>query len=190
MPNVKRPRASTSSLRQIISVETGIDMRKSEISVVLADGNKNMQSIVRGLLHGLGIKRVFHAGDGAEALDILSRMHIDVVICELEMTPIDGLEFLRFLRWSSDSPAPKVPVIVLSSPAAKRKIMAARDAGATEFIVKPVSSRVLQQRIETVLWRPRDFVSGPKFNGHDRRRRKDAWDRSERRSTVMLDDFE
>lgn len=166
-------------------------MRLSEISVLIVDDNANMQNIIRELLFGLGIKQVFRAGDGAEALDVLSQKPVDVVICELEMAPIDGLEFLGFLRRSSDSPAAKVPVVILTGETRRTRIEAARDAGANEFIVKPVSARTLLQRIETVLGRPRDFVSTTAFVGPDRRRkRSDELLSEDRRSDSTMNTIE
>lgn len=156
-------------------------MNLTNTSVLIVDSNKNMQNIVRVMLHGFGIKQVHLADDGADALETLRNTAIDVVICDLEMTPIDGLEFLRFLRWSSDSPAPDAPVIILSGQTERMRVIAARDGGAHEFIAKPVSAKVLRARIQSVLQRPRGFVNAGKFKGPDRRRRREIWDGLEKR---------
>lgn len=157
-------------------------MRFDNTSALVVDGNKNMQNIVRVMLHGFGIKQVHLAGDGAEALETLGHADIDVVICDLELTPIDGIEFLKFVRWSSDSPAPRVPVIILSGQTEKAKIIAARDGGAHEFIAKPVSPKRLLERVESVLLKPREFVKAKDFKGPDRRRRSETSGDVERRS--------
>lgn len=158
-------------------------MRFDNTSALVVDGNKNMQNIVRVMLHGFGIKQVHLAGDGVEALETLGHADIDIVICDLEMTPIDGIEFLKFLRWSSDSPAPRVPVIILSSQTEKTNIIAARDGGAHEFIAKPISAKRLFERVESVLHKPREFVKVKDFKGPDRRRRRETSGGVERRSS-------
>lgn len=157
-------------------------MNFSQISVLIVDANKNMQNIVREIVHGFGTKSVFLSDDGADALEFLKHTEVDIIICDLEMTPVDGYEFLRFLRRSSDSPAKTTPVIVLSGQAERNRIIAARDAGAHEFVVKPVSPKVLRKRIEAVLEQPRDFVRSRAFVGPDRRRRDNDNDSPERRS--------
>lgn len=165
-------------------------MRLSDISVLVVDDNKSMRDIVRVMLHGFGIKQVHLAGDGADALETLGHTDIDVVICDLAMTPIDGYEFLRFLRWSSDSPAPRVPVVILSGETEKQNIISARDGGAHEFVAKPVSAKILRQRIELVLRQPRDFVKTKDFNGPDRRRQKEFLGGVEKRLNLAKDAVE
>ncbi len=97
------------------------------------------------------------------------------------MRPIDGIEFTRALRTTSDSPNPMLPVIMLSGHTEPVRIAVARNAGVTEFLSKPVSPKALYLRIEEVILRPRQFVRTKSFHGPDRRRRGDDKYSGERR---------
>ena len=81
------------------------------------------------------------------------------------------LEVSRRLRTDPDSPNPYIPVIMMTGHTDRAKVMQARDAGVTEFLVKPISSRLLCQRLQAVIDRPRPFVRAKSFFGPDRRRR-------------------
>ena len=89
------------------------------------------------------------------------------------MQPLDGIDFVRLLRNSPDSPNPMVPVIIVSGHSTAGKVGEARDAGANEFLVKPVTARGVIDRIQRVIENPRAFVRAEDYFGPDRRRRDD-----------------
>jgi DNA-binding response OmpR family regulator len=84
------------------------------------------------------------------------------------MAPMDGLELTRLIRTSEDSPDPFVPIIMLSGHVDRMR--AARDAGVSEFMMKPVSVRTFLACLGAVVERPRPFVRANGYFGPDRRR--------------------
>jgi CheY-like chemotaxis protein len=85
----------------------------------------------------------------------------------------DGVEFLRRLRSDPKSPAPFVPVIMLTSHTERRRVEAARDAGANAFCTKPVTPAEILRKVAAVVDQPQNFVRSASYAGPDRRRRDD-----------------
>jgi len=97
----------------------------------------------------------------------------DLVLTDLSMKPVDGITFTREVRTAHDSPNPYVPIIMITGHTERRKVEAARDAGVTEFLAKPITAQGLILRIAEIVERPRAFVRCDGYFGPDRRRRKD-----------------
>jgi CheY-like chemotaxis protein len=145
----------------------------SSVRVLLVDDNQHMRSIVAAVLAGVGVQHVRECCDGAEALDALRQWPADMAIVDFQMSPIDGVEFTRLVRQAADSPNPFLPIIMLTGHAARHRVEEARDAGVTEFVVKPVTARAVLDRINSVINKPRPFVRTKDYFGPDRRRRQD-----------------
>ena len=145
----------------------------SAVRVLLVDDNQHMRSIVAAVLAGVGVQHVRECCDGAEALDSLRQWPADMAIVDFHMSPIDGVEFTRLVRQAGDSPNPFLPIIMLTGHAARARVEEARDAGVTEFVVKPVTARAVLDRINAVINKPRPFIRTGEYFGPDRRRRQD-----------------
>ena len=143
------------------------------LSVLLADDNPHMREIVGVLLANFGIKNVRAVHDGRQALDILRHWQPDVAIVDFKMEPMDGVEFTRHVRNAPESRNPYLPIIMMTGHSARARVFEARDAGVTEFVVKPVNARTLLDRVMAVIYRPRPFVRTNTYFGPDRRRRAD-----------------
>lgn len=148
-------------------------MNLRPLKVMLVDDNHHMRILMSELMRALGVRELFEAADGAEALQLMRRHSIDIVICDLAMEPVDGLDFVRLLRNSPDSPNPMCPVIMLTGHSTERRVFEARDAGVTEFLAKPVTARGVLERLAEVIDHPRAFVRSEDYFGPDRRRRSD-----------------
>jgi len=83
---------------------------------------------------------------------------------------MDGIKFTRIVRNHEHSPNPFVPIIMISGHTEKHRVEAARDAGVTEFLAKPISAKGLYQRILNVVANPRPFIKTKTYFGPDRRR--------------------
>ncbi len=143
------------------------------LNFLVVDDSSHMRSLVRSVLHGLGAKHIKEATDGADAYKRLGTYAADVIICNWQMLPMDGLELVRLLRTGTDSPNPHVPVILLTAHTEAKRVVEARDAGITEILAKPFSADQLCSRIRAVIERPRPFVRAESYVGPDRRRRQD-----------------
>ncbi len=148
-------------------------MRFELLKILLVDDNQHMRVLLAEVLRAIGVKEVFEAADGGEALQRLRGLAIDIVMTDLAMQPLDGIDFVRLIRNSRDSPNPMVPVIMITGHSTMRRVAEARDVGVTEFMSKPVTARGVIERISRVIENPRPFVRTPDYFGPDRRRRED-----------------
>jgi CheY-like chemotaxis protein len=137
------------------------------------DDNVHMLNIVKTILRGFGAVNVFEAKEPADAFNYLSRDAIDIVVLDYVMGEEDGVAFLRRLRSDPKSPAPMIPVIMLTAHSEKARVEAARDAGATEFCAKPITAIEMLRKIGAVIDHPRPFIRTDTYFGPDRRRRAD-----------------
>ena len=148
-------------------------MRFELLKILLVDDNHHMRLLLTEILRAIGVKEVFEAANGAEALQTLRRNPIDVVMTDLAMQPLDGIDFVKRLRNGHESPNPMVPVIMITGHSTMRRVAEARDAGVTEFLSKPVTARGVIERINRVVEHPRPFVKTTDYFGPDRRRKED-----------------
>lgn len=144
-------------------------MTLSDLHVLLVDDNAQMRFLVRCLLRAGGVTRISEAETAADAFDIMRSSPVNVVLVDWKMQPIDGLAFTHMLRWNTDSPNPYVPILMLTAHTEASRVTAARDAGVTGFVKKPISARVLFERMTNALTDTRSFVRTPDFFGPDRR---------------------
>lgn len=158
------------------------DYNLSRLNFLIVDDNKHMRALVKSILHALGVKNVLEAGDGADAFKELRHFPADVIICDWNMSPLDGLDFVRMVRTASDSPNPFVPIIMLTGHTEMNRVMEARDCGVHEFLAKPISAKKLYSRIRSIIENPRSFVRAGLYFGPDRRRQqKPNYNGAERR---------
>ncbi|MEO8300477.1 MAG: response regulator [Rhizomicrobium sp.] len=143
------------------------------LKALIVEDNTHMRSLLRALLNALGIKDVSEAIHGQSAMEVLRERKIDLVLTDLAMSPMDGLELSRHLRNDENSPNPFVPIIMITGHTERYRVEAARDAGVTEFLAKPVTAHNLFARITEILERPRAFVRCDSYFGPDRRRRNE-----------------
>ena len=154
-------------------MSTAVEMPLRHIGALVVDDNHHMRTIVGTLLRSLGCKDIRECSDGAAAFELLRARPADIIVLDLRMDTLDGLDFVRLLRRAADSPCPMVAVIMMTGHSERRHVTAARDAGVTEFVAKPLSAHALCARIEAVLTKPRAFIRSPNFVGPDRRRRRE-----------------
>src|SRR3984957_20486027 len=146
---------------------TGLEALK----VLIVEDNQHMRVLLRSLLGSAGMHDVQEAGDGSAALTELATRRCDLILCDLAMKPIDGLELTRQVRRSKKSPNPFVPIIMITGYTEKHRVEAARDAGVTEFLAKPITAQSLYSRLAEIVERPRAFVRTETYFGPDRRRK-------------------
>lgn len=149
------------------------DNSLQNLSVLIIDDNINMRRIVSTILQALGVAYIYEASDGADGFEAMRSHRPDIVVVDWEMPGIDGIEFTELVRSASDSPNPYVPIIFLTSYSDKAHVVEARDAGATEFLAKPVSAKSVYARIMSIINRPRPFVRSATYFGPCRRRKVD-----------------
>lgn len=150
------------------------------LSFLVIDDNAYMRRIIRSMLHGLGIRNVYEAEDGASGFEAMGHHNPDIVILDMLMPIFDGIEFLNLIRTPTNEYA-FIPIIVVSAHLEKDRMSAARNAGANEFLAKPVSSDQLLNRILNIIENPRPFVNATSYFGPCRRRAMTKYKGEERR---------
>jgi two-component system chemotaxis response regulator CheY len=143
----------------------------AQLKILIVEDNQHMRSLLRALLNSAGIREISEATNGSAALTVLREKKCDLVLSDLAMKPMDGLEFSRTVRTAGNSPNPFVPIIMITGHTEKHQVEAARDAGITEFLIKPITAQSLFSRIAEIVERPRAFVRCESYFGPDRRRR-------------------
>jgi len=141
------------------------------LRILLVDDNHHMRVMLTEILRAIGVKHVFQAGDGAEALQLMRTHQVDVIMTDLAMQPVDGIDFVRLLRNSPDSLNQMCPVIMITGHSTSRRVGEARDAGVNEFLAKPVTARGVIERIGEIVEHPRPYVRTSNYFGPERRRR-------------------
>jgi two-component system chemotaxis response regulator CheY len=164
----------------------------SEVDLLVVEDNWILRTMLGAVLNGLGTPHPRAAKDGTQALTEIALKVPDLVITDWEMSPMNGIDFVRQVRDETASPCPALPIIMLTGHGEPERVIEARDAGVSEFLVKPFTTKSLYQRIVHLIERPRQFVRSGEYFGPDRRRRVEDFAGEDRRQVdpdlVMLGD--
>ena len=162
------------------------------ISVLIVEDNQPMLDLVKSLLSTFGVGNIYAAKNGDDGFRLFCQQNPDIVIADWMMKPMDGISLTRRIRNDPGSPNQFVPVVLMTGFSEKRRVVQARDAGVTEFLVKPFNARDLYRRISQIIERPRQFVRSEDFFGPDRRRKAPiGFEGPLRRDTdVLAEDYE
>ena len=132
-------------------------------AVLVADSNAYTRRLTRMMLTNLGIKAIYEAADGAAALDAIRKVNPDVMIADWDMPLLDGPELMRIVRAPGVFPKPHLPIIMLTDIGLHSRVSAAIRLGVHEFLVKPISPKMLQQRLIGIMLNPRPMVHAGQY---------------------------
>lgn len=119
------------------------------MNILIVDDYKTMLRIIRNLLKQLEFDNVEEASDGAEALAKLRAGNFGLVISDWNMEPMTGLELLKEVR--ADQRLKNLPFIMITAESKTENVIAAKQAGVSNYIVKPFNAETLREKIEKVL---------------------------------------
>jgi CheY-like chemotaxis protein len=153
----------------------------SKLRVMVAEDSAHMRMLTRRLLESYGITDLILLADGSTALQAMPASVPDILIADYAMEPMDGLALTKAVRLGPDSPNPYMPIIMMTAYTEHHRVVAARDAGVTEIVAKPLSVASLLSRLVAVVERPRPFIRVVGYFGPDRRRRQVAYPGPDRR---------
>lgn len=120
-----------------------------DLPILIVDDYRTMLKIVRGLLQQLGFLNVDEASDGKAAYDLIQGRQYGLVISDWNMQPMTGLDLLKKVR--SESKTANLPFIMVTAEAKAENVVAARQAGVNNYIIKPFTGAVLKQKMSAVL---------------------------------------
>jgi len=123
----------------------------SEIRTLIVDDSSVMRKIVERALRqaGLTLMVVHEAGSGTEGLDLLRAKQVDLILSDINMPSMDGLEFLRQIR--AQNLAPGVPVVMITTESSEEHVKQAILAGAQGYIRKPFTAEQVKERVLPLL---------------------------------------
>jgi CheY-like chemotaxis protein len=130
-----------------------MDIKRARVVVV--EDEKIMCTFIMGNLRRLGILDLFAFEDGASAMRELPGLKPDLIITDVHMQPVGGIEFVRSLRVSANSQLANTPVIFLSADSSAATVGEALPSGVAGYIVKPPSLAALDGKIELALNGPK-----------------------------------
>ncbi len=115
------------------------------INVLIVDDSSAIRKILRRVLAqtGLDIEDVYEAGDGAQALAQMAQFQVSLVLSDINMPTMDGLEFLSHLKDEGRD----VPVIMISTEGAQAKVLRAVELGARGYVRKPFTVEQIREKI-------------------------------------------
>ncbi|AQU84607.1 MAG: chemotaxis response regulator CheY [Halomonas sp.] len=123
-------------------------MADKSMSFLVVDDFPTMRRIVRSLLKELGFTNVDEAEDGQDALNKLRAGSFEFVVSDWNMPNMDGLEMLKEIR--QDDALKGLPVLMVTAEAKKENIIAAAQAGANGYVVKPFTAATLEEKLNKI----------------------------------------
>lgn len=118
------------------------------IKVLVADDFATMRKIVRSILKQIGFEDIVEAEDGAAALQILKREQVGLVVTDWNMPNMSGLELLTHIRQNPQTA--RLPALMVTAEGLKEHVLEAVKAGVNNYVVKPFTAEVLQEKIATI----------------------------------------
>ena len=121
----------------------------SNTPILIVDDYKTMLRIIRNLLKQLDFENVEEASDGQEALSKLRAGNFGLVISDWNMQPMTGLDLLKEVR--ADARLKSTPFIMITAESKTENVIAAKQAGVSNYIVKPFNAETLREKIAKVM---------------------------------------
>jgi DNA-binding response OmpR family regulator len=135
------------------------------VKILIVDDDHNMRKVVRTMLTAIGVREIADVSEGMAGLQAICMSAPDVVILDWEMPEVNGAEFVRAVRAPGSFPFPNVPIIVLTGHGERSCVIEAMQLGANEYLLKPVSTKALFDRLVSVLARPRPMLRSGDYYG-------------------------
>lgn len=119
------------------------------MKILVVDDFSTMRKIIKNLLKQAGYKNIVEAEDGGAALKVLESEKVDFIISDWNMPNMNGLEFLKAVRANSESSS--LPFLMVTAEGLKENVVLAVKAGVSNYIVKPFTAEVLDEKIEKII---------------------------------------
>ena len=122
-------------------------INKETFQILVVDDFPTMRRIIKQLLGQLGFKHIDEASDGGEALTKIAGKQYHLIISDWNMEPMTGLDLLKQVRASGN----KIPFIMVTAESKTENVIAAKEAGVNNYIVKPFNAETLKTKLSSVL---------------------------------------
>lgn len=166
---------------QSIDVFKGAEDNFKAMTALVVDGVDNIRSTVATMLTEAGFKKVLQAVNGAEAITIMSKHQVDLIISEWQIAKVDGLELLRRVRL--DPKTSKIPFVMTSATIEQNDVIRAIKNGVSEYVVKPFSAKILVERLKRAIDNPIKHTAS-----FIKKNKKDGEQEKEKLKVLVVDD--
>lgn len=139
------------------------------LRVMIADNTPLMCELLRGVLLSVGIDKVKVVRSGEDALAALAKWPADILFLDWEMGLLSGIDVLKAIRASTEKVDRHTRVIMTTAHAEEKHVLAARDAGVHEYLVKPFTGKAVLARLAAVINDERPFVRREGYFGPELR---------------------
>jgi DNA-binding response OmpR family regulator len=154
-----------------------------DVKVLVVESSVPMFQLVKGVLNLLTVpeKNIYASYTVEEAFEHFCKLNHDLIIVDWLQNPDRGIQLTKMLRREKNTPNPFVPIIMTAGSGHYSRVIRARDAGISEYLVKPFSAKSLAERIVRVIEKQRQFVVCDTYVGPDRRVRDEPFEGPDRR---------
>ena len=143
------------------------------LTVLIADAQLTNRRVLRTMLLQFGVRTILESNAPDDTMVAFQAQPVDIIFLDLDFGgPAQGFELLRHIRDRQYSRDPFVPVVIMGHQVAPQAVTTARDHGAHEFLVRPVTTETVLRKLQSITLRPRPFVQGPTYFGPERRRQR------------------
>lgn len=152
----------------------------SRVSILVVEDSQFIRSLIVNCLRVLGVGSIKSVDDGAQAIEFIKQvtddpmkagmMGIDMIVSDWEMSPVNGMMLLRWIRRHKESPDRFIPFLMLTGYSEPKRVQDARAMGVNEFMSKPFTVNALADKMFSIINKPRQFVHTASYFGPDRRR--------------------
>ncbi len=133
------------------------------VVVLVVDGNAFTRRLTKQMLTNLGIKTIHESVDGISAIDAIQNINPDVMILDWNAPILNGVEVMRIVRAPGIFPKANLPVIMLTDQGLQSRVTMAQRIGAHEILIKPLSPKILEDRLLGIILKPRPMVRVGEF---------------------------
>jgi CheY-like chemotaxis protein len=149
----------------------------ARVSLLVVEDNDASRRLVLELLRAAGFDNLSFARNAEEAIEQMQGHNPDLMLLDWGLPGMSGVELVREIRAAAHKSDarfanPELPIVMLTARQRARDVTTARNAGVSEFVIKPFSATSLLKAISSALARRREFVVAPEFTGPDRRRHR------------------
>ncbi len=120
-----------------------------EQSIITVDDSSTMRRIIKNTLQKLGFETILEAGNGVEALEVMSKNKVDMIVTDWNMPEMDGLTFVKAVRAKDEYK--DLPILMITTEAGKEDILTALRSGVNNYVVKPFTPETLQEKVFKLL---------------------------------------
>ena len=169
-------------------------------SALVVEDNSYLRTLLFQSLKAIGVGNVKIVEHGGLAIDTLrmmkenpskaGMMNVDIIFSNWQMSPVDGMMLLRWVRRHKESPNRFTPFVMVTGYADPEKVAECRDMGVTEMLAKPFSVNAMAEKLLQIVDRPRQFVHTGNYFGPDRRRTEGSIPENKDRRVITEEEIE